>query len=75
MCSADIIDFLHTFFSALVFFHFWPQSTLYCAWRMYAGMIQHQNTTLQQEKTELSLVLCTHGIYLAVLGMYGYKPV
>ena len=70
MCCAYIIHFLHT-----CFFHFRLQSMLYYAWRMYPGMIQHQNTTLQKGKTELSQVFCIHGIYLAVLGIYGYKPV
>jgi hypothetical protein len=48
---------------AQVFFHFWLQAALYCAWRMYASMVQQQSITLKQEVTEWSLGLYPHGIY------------
>ncbi len=54
---------LHTGLPAHVFFHFWLQAALYCAWRMHASMVQQQNTILKQEITELSLGLYPHGIY------------
>ena len=59
MYQAYIPDGLHRCF----FFHFRLQAALYCAWRMYASMVQQQHTTLKQEITELSLDVYTHGIY------------
>ena len=40
-----------------VFFHFWLQDMLCCAWSMYAGMTKHQHTqaALQQENNWLAL--------------------
>ncbi len=68
ICRDYLIYFQHT-----CFFHFWLQDRLCCAWRMNAGMINHQHTALHQEITDLSLYMWKHEIYHDAHGIYWYE--
>ena len=70
ICSDNLIYFMH-----ICFFHFWLQDWLCCTWSMYAGMIKHQHTALQQERNDRSLAVWKHEIYHDVHGIYRYIPV